>query len=129
MAPLQWIWEKRNRARVLLTSATLTVLIALVDWRIEPYVSLGFLYLFPIMLAAGFLPRWAIPLLGAACAILSETADPSFSDRHPPASRDSDRTRGPHMYQERELAAKRSRIRVTVLPIKCAANYQPGLRP
>ena len=73
MAPLQWTWEKRNRARALLISAALTVLIALVDWRIEPYVSLGFLYLFPIMLAAGFLPRWAIPLLGAACAVLSET--------------------------------------------------------
>jgi PAS domain S-box-containing protein len=81
MAPLQWMWETRNRARVLLTSAALTLLIALVDWRVEPYVSIGFLYLFPIMLAAGFLPRWAIPLLGAACAILSETFSgltPSF---------------------------------------------------
>ena len=81
MAPLQWIWEKRNRARVLLTSAALTVLIALVDWRVEPYVSIGFLYLFPIMLAAGFLPRWAVALLGAACAILSQTfsgLNPSF---------------------------------------------------
>jgi hypothetical protein len=32
----------------------------------------GFLYLFPIMLAAGFLPRWAIALMGIACALLSE---------------------------------------------------------
>jgi PAS domain S-box-containing protein len=81
MAPLQWIWEKRNRARVLLTSAALTLLIALVDWRVEPYVSIGFLYLFPIMLAAGFLPRWAIALLGGACAVLSQTfsgLSPSF---------------------------------------------------
>ena len=37
-----------------------------------PYVSLGFLYLFPIMLAAGFLPRWSIALLGVGCAILSD---------------------------------------------------------
>jgi PAS domain S-box-containing protein len=37
-----------------------------------PYVSLGFFYLFPIMLAAGFLPRWSIALLGVGCAILSE---------------------------------------------------------
>jgi hypothetical protein len=57
MAPLQWMWEERNRARALWISAALTVLIALVDWRIEPYVSLGFFYLFSIMLAAGFLPR------------------------------------------------------------------------
>jgi PAS domain S-box-containing protein len=81
MAPLQWMWETRNRGRALLTSAALTVLIALVDWRVEPYVSIGFLYLFPIMLAAGFLPRWAIALSGAACAILSQTfsgLNPSF---------------------------------------------------
>lgn len=37
-----------------------------------PYVSLGFLYLFPIMLAAGFLPRWAVASLGVVCAILAE---------------------------------------------------------
>jgi two-component system, LuxR family, sensor kinase FixL len=72
MVHLEWMWEKRNRIPVLLTSTLLTLLIAFVDWRIEPYVSLGFLYLFPIMLAAGFLPRWAIALLGVACAILSE---------------------------------------------------------
>jgi PAS domain S-box-containing protein len=46
--------------------------IAAVDWWTKPYFSLGFLYLFPIMLAAGFLPRWAIVLLGLACALLSE---------------------------------------------------------
>jgi PAS domain S-box-containing protein len=41
---------------------------------------LGFLYLFPIMLAAGFLPRWATVVLGFACAVLSErfsNLDPS----------------------------------------------------
>jgi two-component system, LuxR family, sensor kinase FixL len=72
MVHLEWMWEKRNRIPVLLASTLLTLLIALVDWRIEPYVSLGFLYLFPIMLAAGFLPRWAVALLGVVCAVLSE---------------------------------------------------------
>jgi len=43
-----------------------------VDWWTKPYVSLGFLYLFPIMLAAGFIPRWAIVFMGIACALLSE---------------------------------------------------------
>jgi len=43
-----------------------------VDWWTKPYVSLGFLYLFPIMLAAGFLPRWGIALMGLGCALLSE---------------------------------------------------------
>ena len=46
--------------------------VALVDWWTMPFVSLGFLYLFPIMLAAGFLPRWSIGLLGLCCAILAE---------------------------------------------------------
>jgi PAS domain S-box-containing protein len=44
----------------------------LVDWRTEPYFSLGFLYLFPIMLVSAFLPRWVVALLGAACAVLAE---------------------------------------------------------
>ena len=46
--------------------------IAIADWWTKPYVSLGFLYLFPIMLAAGFLPRWMIAALGIVCALLSE---------------------------------------------------------
>lgn len=46
--------------------------VALVDWWTMPFVSLGFLYLFPIMVAAGFLPRWAVILLGASCAVLAE---------------------------------------------------------
>jgi two-component system, LuxR family, sensor kinase FixL len=76
MVHLEWMWEKQNRIPVLLTSTFLTLLIALVDWWIEPYVSLGFLYLFPIMLAAGYLPRWSIALLGVVCAILSEVFSP-----------------------------------------------------
>jgi PAS domain S-box-containing protein len=71
MPRLEWMWEVRNRTKILLVSAAVIVLIALVDWRTKPYVSLGFLYLFPIMLAAGFLPRWAVALLGVACAVLS----------------------------------------------------------
>lgn len=48
------------------------VSIALVDWLTPPYVSLGFLYLFPIMLAAGFLPRPALVAVCVVCAVLSE---------------------------------------------------------
>jgi len=72
MMNLESIWEPRNRSAVLLTSLGIVVAIAAVDWWTKPYVSLGFLYLFPIMLAAGFLPRWAIALMGIACALLSE---------------------------------------------------------
>lgn len=74
------IWESRNRTPVLALSGALVLAIALVDWLTKPYWSLGFLYLFPIMLAAGFLPRWAVALFAVVCAGLSEafsSLDPS----------------------------------------------------
>jgi PAS domain S-box-containing protein len=61
-------------------SGVAVVAIALVDWWTKPYVSLGFLYLFPIMLSAAFLPRWGVILLGIGCAVLSDlfsSLDPS----------------------------------------------------
>ena len=81
---MEWIWEERNRIKVLFISGVMILAIALVDWRTTPYLSLGFLYLFPIMLAAGFLPRWAVVLLGIACAALTEiflTLNPSSISR------------------------------------------------
>src|ERR1700744_4071106 len=66
------VWDPRNRTVVLIVSFLIMLVIAVVDWRTKPFVSLGFLYLFPIMLAAGFLPRWAVALLGLACACLAE---------------------------------------------------------
>lgn len=72
MLALERIWDARNRATVLLISAVIMLLIAVVDWWTMPYVSLGFLYLFPIMLAAGFLPRWAVAAMGVSCAALAE---------------------------------------------------------
>jgi two-component system, LuxR family, sensor kinase FixL len=80
MPHLEWISEQRNRTRALLVSGVLVLAIAIVDWWTKPYFSLGFLYLFPIMLAAGSLPRWATVGLGVACALLSErfsNLDPS----------------------------------------------------
>jgi two-component system sensor kinase FixL len=71
MLRLERVWEQQNRTPVLLTSGLVMLGIALADWWTKPYVSLGFLYLFPIMLAAGFLPRWAIVILGVGGAILS----------------------------------------------------------
>jgi PAS domain S-box-containing protein len=64
---------------VLVVSSGIILIIAVVDWWSKPYVSLGFLYLFPIMLAAAFLPRWFVALLGAACAALAEV----FSSLNP----------------------------------------------
>jgi two-component system sensor kinase FixL len=72
MLRLERVWDYQNRTPVLCVSGVLMLLIAVADWWTAPFVSLGFLYLFPIMLAAGFLPRWAIALLGIVAAILSE---------------------------------------------------------
>jgi PAS domain S-box-containing protein len=69
---LERVWEERNRTPVLLASVAIILIVALADWWTKPFVAFGFLYLFPIMLAAAFLPRWIIVLLGAACAVLSE---------------------------------------------------------
>jgi len=57
---------------MLLLSGSAIFVTALVDWWTKPYVSLGFLYLFPVMLMAGFLPRWLVALVGAGCAVLSD---------------------------------------------------------
>lgn len=72
MVHLERVWDEQNRVRVLFVSAIIVIVIGLADWWSKPYVSLGFLYLFPIMLAAGFLPRWAIVALGITSALLSE---------------------------------------------------------
>jgi PAS domain S-box-containing protein len=69
---LERVWEERNRTPVLLASGAIIVIVAVADWWTPPFVAFGVLYLFPIMLAAAFLPRWVIALLGAGCAVLSE---------------------------------------------------------
>jgi len=81
MLPLERLWREQSRTPVLVTSAVITALIAAVDWWTKPYVSLGFLYLFPIMLTAAFLPRWMVAGLGLGCAALAEifsSLEPSF---------------------------------------------------
>ena len=76
------IWDQKSRTTVLVACGIAVVAIAGLDWWAKPYFSVGFLYLFPIMLAAAFLPRWAIVVLGVGCALLSErfsNLDPSDS--------------------------------------------------
>jgi len=73
---MEALWDPRNRVRLCVWSAAIAAGVALADWWIRPNASLGFLYLFPMMLAAAFLPRWAIVLLGAICAVLAEVFGP-----------------------------------------------------
>ena len=72
MAPIERLWNERNRTPVLVISGIIILAIAIVDWWTKPYVSLGFLYLFPIMFAAAFLPRWLVAAIGFVCAVLAE---------------------------------------------------------
>jgi PAS domain S-box-containing protein len=69
---LERVWEVRNRTPVLLVSGAIILVVAVADGWTKPFFAFGFLYLFPIMLAAAFLPRWVIVLVGAGCAVLSE---------------------------------------------------------
>lgn len=69
---LERVWEEKNRTPVLVASGAIILIVAVADWWTKPFVAFGFLYLFPIMMAAAFLPRWVTLLLGAGCAVLSE---------------------------------------------------------
>jgi two-component system, LuxR family, sensor kinase FixL len=66
------IYSEHNRKRFLVAAAILIVAIAVVDWQTKPFISIGFLYLFPILLIAGFLPRWQITVVALVCAVLQE---------------------------------------------------------
>jgi len=72
MLDILTIYSESNRRRSLLIAAALIGAIAAVDWSTKPYISLGFLYLFPIMLAAGFLTRWQVVAVSLVCSALQE---------------------------------------------------------
>ena len=81
MGSLEWLWDERNRTWPLAIGFAFTLLIAAVDWWTKPYVAFGFLYLFPIILVAAFLPRWVAAAFGVICALLAEAfgyLPPSF---------------------------------------------------
>ncbi len=68
---------------VLLKAGLLIALIAFTDWRAEKDVTLGFLYLFPMLMVGSVLNRWQIGLTAALCTFLAEIFD-SF-EWHPSA--------------------------------------------
>src|ERR1700691_904438 len=68
---------------VLLKAGVLIALIAFADWRADKDVTLGFLYLFPMLMVGSVLTRWQIGMVAAFCTFLAEEFD-SFDWR--PAS-------------------------------------------
>jgi len=66
------IFVPENRTRLLMVAALLVAAIAVIDWLTKPYISLGFLYLFPIIIVGGFLSRWQTMGVALVCAVLQE---------------------------------------------------------
>jgi two-component system sensor kinase FixL len=71
-----------TRTAVMTRAALMTAAIAIVDWRIEGNVPLGFLYLFPMLLVGSVLTRWQIGAAAAVCTLLTELFD-SFDWQFP----------------------------------------------
>ena len=63
---------RAGRTKLLVIAALVITAIALVDWLTKPYISLGFLYLFPIMMVGGYLSRTQTVAVGLICAVLQE---------------------------------------------------------
>ena len=70
MRDLLSILVPTNRRKLLVAAGVFGAAIALLDWWTEPYISLGFLYLFPIMIAGGLLSRQLIVIIALLCAVL-----------------------------------------------------------
>jgi PAS domain S-box-containing protein len=64
-----------TRTAVMMRAALMTAAIGVVDWRIEGNIPLGFLYLFPMLLAGSVLTRWQIAAAAAVCTLLTELFD------------------------------------------------------
>jgi len=72
MKDLLSIYTPVHRNRMLVIAYALIAAIAAVDWWATHYISLGFLYLFPIIIVGGFLSRTSIIGVALLCAILQE---------------------------------------------------------
>src|SRR5437764_742358 len=61
---------------MLVIAALLIAAIAITDWRVEFNATLGFLYIFPMVLLGTVLGWWQLLLAGIFCTILSDRLDP-----------------------------------------------------
>jgi signal transduction histidine kinase/CheY-like chemotaxis protein len=71
-----FVYSAKNRQRILTVSGSIVAVVAVLDIVCVHTVALGFLYVIPLVLAAGFLSRWQIVGISALCAILRETGSP-----------------------------------------------------
>ncbi len=65
-----------SRRTLLIRAAAMIAAVAIIDWKVETNISLGFLYLFPMLIVGGCLERWQIAGVAALCTVLGEVFDP-----------------------------------------------------
>jgi PAS domain S-box-containing protein len=65
-----------SRFSALVRAGALIALIAAIDWRVETNISLGFLYLFPMLILGAWLERWQLAVAASLCTWLVEIFDP-----------------------------------------------------
>ena len=66
-------WSPRS---VVGCAALLVALVAICDWQVEINATLGFLYIFPMMLLGTVLGWWELVLAALFCTLLSDRLDP-----------------------------------------------------
>ena len=64
-----------SRKSALLTASVMIILIAFIDWRASAEIPLGFLYLFPMLVAGSAFSRFQITGVALACTFLAELFD------------------------------------------------------
>jgi two-component system, cell cycle sensor histidine kinase and response regulator CckA len=69
-------YSRINRTKILVACALAASILAIFDLAVVRNVSLGFLYIIPLGVAAGFLKRWQIALLALGFALLRELGSP-----------------------------------------------------
>lgn len=73
-----------NARTVLIRAAILIAIIAIADWRIEFEATLGFLYMFPMVLLGTVLGWWQLVIAALFCTFLSDRLDPFPMDMEVP---------------------------------------------
>jgi two-component system, LuxR family, sensor kinase FixL len=71
MWDLPSIYALANRAKLLVIAGLSIAAIAIVDWLTKPYISIGFLYLFPVMIVGEYSSHKQIIGVAVLCAFLS----------------------------------------------------------
>src|SRR5260370_22670836 len=65
-------YSRTNRLRVVVAAVTMMAIVAFVDLALVHVPALGYLYIIPLVVVAGFLKRWQVLILALAPALLPE---------------------------------------------------------